>query len=516
MAFNIPSNQQEVIDRTSTDVQIALPESNPFFKNSFLGAIVFSFAGRIFDFYLQFDILIRELFVDTATNTFLERWGTYKGITRNAATTSNGSITATGTTSSVIPIATQFSDDTGNIFQSTVAATITATSISITSLTRSGSTVTAVTASDHQFGSTQTVTISGAAETEYNGAQVATVIAANSFTYPITTTPSSPATGTILAAADLASVPVQSVAFGDDQNLDNGTQLTLGSPISGVDDTAIVQFGELAGGTDIESDENLRTRIIDIYQSPISHFNESDITSKAKEVAGVTRVFINASGEAFGNDLAVTSITRDGSVATVTTTGAHNLEDCMNVTISGAVETDYNIAARILVVSSTVFTYIVAGTPTTPATGTILVNPTVALGQVVVFFTRDNDVNIIPSASEVAAVETRLRTIQPANTADVDFIINAPTGVTVPFTFTTLSPNTSTMQAAVTANLESFFRESTVVGSDLKSFAYNSAIFQTVDPDTGDVVLDFVLSTPTGDVAIGASELPVLGAIVYP
>jgi uncharacterized phage protein gp47/JayE len=516
MAFNIPTSQKQVIDRTATDVQLALPESNPFFKNSFLGALIFSFAGRIFDFYLQLNILIRELFVDTATDSFLERWGTYRSITRNAATQSTGTITATGTATSTIAIGTQLSDAAGNIFETTAAATITATSISISSLSRSGSTVTATTASNHQFASTQDVTISGAVETGYNGVQQITVTGLNTFTYTISTTPTTPATGTILAAADLASVSVRSVGYGEDQNLDNGTQLTFSSPVSGVDDTAIVQYATVAGGTDLESDEDLRIRIIDVYQNPISHFNESDITSKAKALAGVTRVFIYGAGDSFGDSAAITSITRSGSIATVTTTAAHGLENCMAVTISGADQADYNITARVLVLSTTTFCYVVSNTPTTPATGTIVFTSSVPLGQTIVYFTRDNDTNIIPSNSEVDALEAQLFTIKPANTSDSDFIIRAPTPVTVDFTFTALTPNTSTMQAAITANLTALFQESTTVGGDLKAFSYNSAIFQTIDPTTGDVVTDFTLSAPSGTVTIDAGELPVLGGITYP
>lgn len=516
MAFNIPSSQKQVIDRTATDVQIALPESNPFFKNSFLGALIYSFAGRIFDFYLQLNILIRELFVDTATGSFLERWGTYRGITQNAATQSSGLVTAMGTLASSIPIGTQLSDAAGNLFATTASATISATSVSITTLVRSGTIVTATTASDHQFGSIQDITISGAAETDYNGIHEITVTGLDTFTYNISASPSSPATGTILASANLASLSVQSVDFGEDQNLANGTQLTFGSPISGVNDTAVVQYSEVAGGTDLESDEDLRTRIIDIYQNPISHFNESDIRSKAKALAGVTRVFIYGANDAFGDTLSITSITRSGDVATVTASADHGLENCMNVTVSGADQPEYNITTRVLVISSTKFCYVVSNAPTTPATGSIIMTSSVPLGQTIVYFTRDNDEDIIPSNSEVSALQTQLFTIKPANTADSDFIIRAPTAVTVPFVFTALTPNTTTMQAAITANLTALFQESTSVGSDLKTFSYTSAIYQTIDPETGDVVQDFTLSAPSGDVSIGAGELPTFGGATYP
>jgi hypothetical protein len=70
---------------------------------------------------------------------------------------------------------------------------------------------------------------------------------------------------------------------------------------------------------------------------------------------------------------AVTSITRSGSTATVTTTGTNTLEVGNTVVISGAVETAYNGTFTITGITTpgSVFTYTVSGTPATPATGTI-------------------------------------------------------------------------------------------------------------------------------------------------
>lgn len=65
----------------------------------------------------------------------------------------------------------------------------------------------------------------------------------------------------------------------------------------------------------------------------------------------------------------IASITRVTTVATVTTTFAHGLETGCKVTVSGATESDYNTTAAITVTSPTTFTYTVANSPTTPATG---------------------------------------------------------------------------------------------------------------------------------------------------
>lgn len=67
----------------------------------------------------------------------------------------------------------------------------------------------------------------------------------------------------------------------------------------------------------------------------------------------------------------VTSITRAGAVATVTTGAAHGRSTDDWVTIAGAAQSDYNGTFQITVTGGSTFTYAVGGTPATPATGTI-------------------------------------------------------------------------------------------------------------------------------------------------
>lgn len=67
----------------------------------------------------------------------------------------------------------------------------------------------------------------------------------------------------------------------------------------------------------------------------------------------------------------VTSITRSGSTATVTTSAANPLQTGDTVIIAGADQTEYNGTFTITVLTDTTFTYAVSGTPATPATGSI-------------------------------------------------------------------------------------------------------------------------------------------------
>ncbi len=521
MPIEIPETAAEVENRAQTDVQRELPESNPRLKNSWLQALITAFSNRVFDLYLQLSAAILENFPDTATGTFLERWAAIWGIQRLAATQATGNVVATGTAAAIISSGTVLATSIGN-YTSTSSATISAQSISVSTIIRSGQTATVTTVSNHGLANNVPVTISGAVETEYNISNVAiTVTGLKTFEYQVAGSPSTPATGTILAAFTSASVPVISVVFSDTVNgvfvnLDSGEELTLQSPIVNVDDTLAVDFGDVGGGTDQETDPLLRLRLLDRIQNPVAHFNASDIIRKAKEVAGVTRVFVQEAGFQIGT-AAITSITRLGNVATVTLTAAADFQSGQTVSIIGAVETDYNVVdAPILVESTTVFHYIVANTPTTPATGAITSTVTVAIGQVRVFFMRDNDINPIPSGSEVATVRAKIEEILPANTdEDNDLFVLAPVAVTTDFTFSTLTPNTATMQAAVLANLQQFYDESTSVGVDIDEDAYRAAIFNTVDTETGDVVQTFDLSTPTADITIASDEIGVLGNVVF-
>lgn len=70
----------------------------------------------------------------------------------------------------------------------------------------------------------------------------------------------------------------------------------------------------------------------------------------------------------------ISGITRSSTTATATTTTAHGFKRGDHITVAGAVETDYNGEFEIQSApTTTTFTYTVANSPTTPATGTITV-----------------------------------------------------------------------------------------------------------------------------------------------
>jgi len=65
------------------------------------------------------------------------------------------------------------------------------------------------------------------------------------------------------------------------------------------------------------------------------------------------------------------TLTRSGTTVTATTTSPHGLVHLAKYDVSGANETDYNGEFSISVTGTSEFTYEIAGTPASPATGTI-------------------------------------------------------------------------------------------------------------------------------------------------
>lgn len=516
MATGTPDTAKQIEDRTKADVQREAPDSNPYLRVHWLRTLIAAIARRMFDFYTDLRRVELRLFPDTADDETAPRWGNIFVGQKNAASKASGKVVAQGTSGATIGVG-ELMTANSNDYTVTANAAISNQTISVASITRTGTTATVTTIGNHELASAVPVTIAGADQAEYNLTDAAiTVIGEKTFTYEVSGSPASPATGTITASFTSASVEIESVGFGSGVNLDADTPVTLQSPIVGVNDTLHVDYGTIGGGSDEEATDEYKARYLEKIRDPVAHYNKASIIAEAKKVTGVTRVFVEEAGDNIGTQ-SVTSITRSGNVATVTTPSPHGYYDGGLVTITGANEIEYNeVDTRIIVESDTVFHYIVSGAPASPATGTILASSSIPGGQTRVFFMRDNDVDPIPSSSEVATVKAALDAIRPANTMSADLIVAAPTAVPVDFTFTSILPDTSTMRAAISENLSQFFEEETTVGTSVDEDSYRAAIINTVDPDTGDRLLDFVLSAPSGDITIISGEIATKGAVTYP
>lgn len=127
-------------------------------------------------------------------------------------------------------------------------------------------------------------------------------------------------------------------------------------------------------------------------------------------------------------------------------------------------------------------------------------------GTVVVQFVVDDDPDgLIPDAGQVDTVQDYIDERRPV-TADV--YVSAPTEVPRAMTIK-ISPNTSAVQAAVTAELEDLFRRDAEPGGTI----YISRIREAVSIATGEA--NNLMVTPTADIVDTAGNISTLGAITF-
>lgn len=225
-------------------------------------------------------------------------------------------------------------------------------------------------------------------------------------------------------SAPTATAPVAAVDAAAAGNRSAGQSLTLVSPVLGV--LPAVTAGELSGGADVESDEDLRSRFLSRLRQPPHGGADYDYVSWALEVPGVTRAWCYP----------------------------HEL----------------------------------------------------GLGTVTVRFVRDADASIIPDAGEVAAVQDYLDARRPV-TAQLTVV--APVAVPLNFTLTGLVPSTSTVRAAVEAELQDLIFREAVPGGTILISHLRAAISAAAGEE------DHVLTSPAANVTHAAGEMATMGTVTW-
>jgi len=337
----------EIVERMVSDLVLSINTGqidtskhiDPTILNSFSRGLVESIAGGIDSNNDLTEQVLQQIFIQTATNQFLERWGVIFGITRQPASKAVGTLSFTGLSGGSIPVNTLLTRSDGQEYITTSSGTISSQTINIVSITRVGTTATVTTVSNHNLGTGQILnSIQGADQTQYNLLNVTiSVISNNQFTYQVVGSPVTPATGSITATEVYTFIPVEAGNFGSLQNSGSGSSFTLASPISNVDDSAIVTFNGIVGGIDIESDENYRIRILERTANFTAPFTKSGLPIFIKQfTTGITRIWIKEVTPAAGS----TEIyfVRDNDTNIIPT--SQQLIDVKNLIISGNNLTD--------------------------------------------------------------------------------------------------------------------------------------------------------------------------------
>lgn len=230
--------------------------------------------------------------------------------------------------------------------------------VGVSSITRSSTTASVTTTTAHGYTTGDKVNIRGAVETQYNGDKTITVTGANTFTYTVAGSPSTPATGTIIANKG----PILLNTYNDvvrcsetfATNDDDNTEYIIAAST----DSAWAIRGGVASQQ---------------IAYPAGEQVESTDKASMKYWNGNVYIF---RGYQTAPPFTPVSITRSSTTATVTTSAAHGLLANSWVFVKGASQIEYNGIFKIASTpTTTTFTYTVAGSPATPATGTITIRP---------------------------------------------------------------------------------------------------------------------------------------------
>lgn len=203
--------------------------------------------------------LYNAAYPNSASDIQLDRIGEITAIVRNSATVSTVTAYMSGTPTTSIPADTLFSvQDSEEQFKTLALVSLSGANFSITTLTSAAGIATA-TAVGHGRAVSSFLFINDAVETEYNGLiQILTVPDANTFTYAITGTPASPASGSI-SADPATAVACESVNLGSIEAL-SGTLTNIVNNISGLD--RVENYLDAVKGSNIETDAEFRERRI--------------------------------------------------------------------------------------------------------------------------------------------------------------------------------------------------------------------------------------------------------------
>lgn len=518
-----PKTIEEIQQIGQGALNTLIPAIDPAIDGSLANSILTGTATQVFTEQKNIQELEKDFFPQTGSGEFLDFWAGINNLTRTPGSSAVGGISIAGSLAVSVPFGTNFV--VSNKIYSSTSATAVANNVGTVTLTFSTGTVTAVTAVAHTLVTGLSVTISGAADANYNGTFAITVLDENTFIYTIPGTPAGADSGSF--ASLYANVPVSSVDVGADKNLAPATTLALQTAITNLAANGLANGDGLTGGTDLEGDESLRERILLANSADRGIYTNAQIRLAALTVPTATRVFVTNPELAYTTDnttvagRSVTGITRSGTTATATITDTSNLFVGSVITIAGAVETDYNGEHVITgIVANTSFTYEVTGSPTTPATGTITVSldPTLNIpipGVVFVFVLDDNNNPPTPSSQTLTDVKDAILPQLPAHSTEDSLVVTDPTFENIAIQISSLVPNTSTMQSSIEANLAAFFDDSVEFAEDVKLNEIIAAIQNTQDTETGAFIDSFTLDVPTADVSVGDGKIGILGTVTF-
>ena len=273
--LNIPETINEVYNRIIADFKTYNKKAQPAVKNSWIGAILISLAGRLFDIYKKLNFILKQAFIDTASGEYLKRWGSYVNIYQKQATKSSGNFIFVGNAGSLVSIGTKvIANDISYSTNQTIE--LVENEVKTTNYTQELDLLTIVFENKHNLGTGMTIKIN-------NIDCTVEVIDA----YTIRTSIGETLSGQITISYVSNIVSCTPDSYGKNTNLVSGETGKTQTIISGVDINCYTDYQGFTGGQNIESEENLKARIIYRYQNPVTNFNNAAITTFVRSLSEV-------------------------------------------------------------------------------------------------------------------------------------------------------------------------------------------------------------------------------------
>lgn len=507
MAIQTPTHTQ-ILNRIRADIAGKLPGSDPTIFGSFVRALADSLGGRVYDMVLLFKQLEKELFPQTASKEYLERWASYEGLTRKVATISSGLISIIGPIDTVIPAGTQFTNSTSGIYSVLTGRTLTTQYYNIDSLTRLGPTVTAITSGAHNLATGMNVTISGSNQAISLSCSGTTATAATVGDHHLST-----GNSVTIFDADITDY--------------NGTFSVTATPTSSTFEYT-VSVPDLAPSAGFRSVPEYNGTFNIIVTSLVS-FNYTILTNPPLSVSGASLSWVGhyTSIESIATG-ALTNLASGALLLPVTPIGGVQAIVQFDGIVGGTdTELDESLKLRVLQSrSNPVANFNPASIEklvlSVPGVTRVKVKRTYnaelkteSVGDVTILFLRDNDDNPIPSGAAIQQIKDIIYPIVPATSSTDDVYILAPTPVIQNFVFSEITPDTPTMRDAIKNNLIAFFEDEVTLEATVTRDKYRSAIANTVDPANGDELISFDLTTPTSDIDVEDLEIGLLGTVQF-
>jgi uncharacterized phage protein gp47/JayE len=277
MAFERPT-LAEIVDRVQSDFVSRLSLTSAVLRRSVVYVLSRVIAGAAHMLHGHLDFLSRQLFPDTSEGEYLERHASLYGIDRTAATFATGTVVIYGTNATVIPDATILTRSDSAEYETDAEYTI-------------------ATLTPWAISTAYTV---GALRSNNSNIYLCITAGTSAGSGGPTTTSTDITDGTahwryVAAGSAAVTASVTAVLAGADGSLDVYDTLTFSSPIAGATAATLVASA-VTDGSDEESDEDLRVRLLERMADPINGGTAADYVTWTKEVAGVTRAWATPQG----------------------------------------------------------------------------------------------------------------------------------------------------------------------------------------------------------------------------